>query len=113
MRLSILFILAMAICGLAGAQVYQSTDEQGNPSFSDTPAPGSETVEVPEPNVGDSVEVPPPPPPPQPVERPEIVPDREPTDVDGELIGEQRKKKGRKGNVPPRPSPRSGGGQGR
>ena len=29
--------------------------------FSDTPAPDSETIEVPEPNVGDAVEMPPPP----------------------------------------------------
>jgi hypothetical protein len=103
----------MAICGPAGAQVYQSTDEQGNPVFSDSPTPGSEAVEVPEPNLGDAVEVPPPPRPPEPVERPQIVPDREPREVDGELIGEQRKKSGRRGQVPPRPSPRGGSGHGR
>ena len=53
--------------------------------YSDIPIPGSETIEVPEPDVGDAVEVPPPS---WSVERPEIVPEREPDDVDGELIGE-------------------------
>jgi hypothetical protein len=109
---SILMLLALGFCLVADAQVYQSTDEQGNPVFSDTPVPGGEEVEVPEPNVGDAVEVPPPPPPPEPVERPEIVPDREPSEVDGELVGEKRKKKGG-GRYPGRPTPRGGGGHGR
>lgn len=109
----ILFIALTACFGTAAGQVYRSTDEQGNPVYGDTPTPGSEAIEVPEPNLGDAVEVPPPTPPPQPVERPEIVPDREPSDVDGELIGEQRKKNKRRGHVPPRPSPRGGSGHGR
>lgn len=104
------FLFALGFSLVAAAQVYQSTDEQGNPEFSDTPTPGSEVVEVPEPNVGDAVEVPPPPPPPEPVERPEIVPDREPTDVDGELIEVERKKDRKRRH---RPTPRSGGGHGR
>jgi hypothetical protein len=40
------------------AQVYKSTDADGNVIFSDTPTTGSEEVEITAPNVGDPVEVP-------------------------------------------------------
>lgn len=53
--------LLSAMLGLsctAMAQVYKSTDADGNVIFSDTPAAGSEEVEVTVPNVSDPVEVP-------------------------------------------------------
>jgi hypothetical protein len=43
-----------------GQQVYESTDAEGNVSFSDQPSEGAETVDIPTTNVGDSVKVPPP-----------------------------------------------------
>ena len=61
------------------AQVYQSQDEQGNPVFSDKPSAGAKAVKVPEPNLGDSIEVPPAAPEPVPVEKPVIEGDREPS----------------------------------
>ena len=54
------------------AQVYKSTDAEGNVVFSDTPAEGGEEVKIPEANVADPVEVPeyvPPAPEPQVVEQ--------------------------------------------
>lgn len=42
----------------AFAQVYQSTDEEGNVTFSDTPSADSKAVEVEPTNVADPVEVP-------------------------------------------------------
>ena len=79
------------------AQVYKSTDAEGNTVFSDTPIPDGEEIDIPETNVGDSFDVPPPEPKPEP--EPEIVADESPSDVDGELIGEKRKKKRRRRRV--------------
>jgi hypothetical protein len=70
------------------AQVYKSTDAEGKTIFSDTPTPGGQEVEIPETNVGDSFEVPLP----EPEPKPEIVAVEPPSDIDGELIGEERKK---------------------
>ena len=70
-----LMLLLLGLSGNAIAQVYQSTDAEGNPSFSDTPSAGSEEIELPETNVGDSVKVPEPSaePEPEPVPKPEVV----------------------------------------
>lgn len=64
---SLLFALLLSLSSSAFAQVYQSTDEQGNPSFSDTPSAGSTEIKIPETNTGDAVKVPPPEPKPAPV----------------------------------------------
>ncbi len=64
---SLLFALLLSLSSSAFAQVYQSTDEEGNTVFSDTPSAGSTEIEIPETNVGDAVKVPPPEPEPAPV----------------------------------------------
>ena len=72
---TLLMLLTMGLSANSFAQVYQSTDAEGNPSFSDTPSAGSEEIELPETNVGDSVKVPEPSaePEPKPVPKPEVV----------------------------------------
>jgi hypothetical protein len=70
---TLFMLLLLGLSGNAIAQVYQSTDSEGNPSFSDTPSAGSEEIEVPETNVGDSVKVPEPSAEPEPVPKPEVV----------------------------------------
>jgi hypothetical protein len=84
------------------AQVYRSTDAEGNVTFSDQQAPRSEAVNLPETNVGDSIEVPPPSPVVEP--KPEVTAEEPPSAVEGELVGvEKRDKKRRR----PRKEPRS------
>ena len=65
------------------AQVYKSTDADGNVIFSDTPAADSVEVEITEPNIADPVEVPKYVPPPEPKA---IEPKKR--EVEGELVGE-------------------------
>ena len=55
---TLLLPLLMGLSSTGYAQVYKSTDADGNVVFSDTPAAGSEEIQVSEPNVADSVEVP-------------------------------------------------------
>lgn len=57
----------------AFAQVYQSTDSEGNTSFSDTPSAGSQEIVIPETNTGNAVKVPEPKPEPEPAPEPEVV----------------------------------------
>lgn len=58
----LLIVLASlsTLCLNAVAQVYESTDAQGNVTFSDTPTPGSRAVTIEAPNLSDAVKVPPP-----------------------------------------------------
>ena len=88
--------LAMTLPALA--QVYRSTDAEGNVTFSDQPTPESEAVNVPPPNVGDSVEVPPPAPEPTPVLKPEpeIAAEKLPSNLEGDLVGYERKDNNRR-----------------
>ena len=73
-RLSILpMLLLMGLFGQASAQVYKSTDSEGNTSFSDTPSAGSKEIEVAETNVGDPVKVPEASVEPEPAPKPEVV----------------------------------------
>ena len=74
-RLLLLSALVVAAPGFA-TEVYQSTDEKGNPVFSDVPTEGSEAIQIQQPNVGDSVEVPPPSP--EPAPEPKAEPQPEP-----------------------------------
>lgn len=80
----------LSLNSIAFAQVYKSYDADGNVIFSDKPVQGSQEVEVSEPNVGDSFEIPPPPEP-QPETEPEPEVESEPKPVtppvaDGEYI---------------------------
>lgn len=52
--------LCLSTLSVMAQQVYRSTDAQGNVVFSDTPAEGSEAVNIDTPNIADSVETPPP-----------------------------------------------------
>ena len=52
-------------------QIYQSTDEQGNPTFSDQPAPDSKEVVIEKPNVSEPMKIPPPSATPEPATAPE------------------------------------------
>jgi hypothetical protein len=66
----VLFPVLLGLSCIALAQVYKSTDADGNVSFSDSPAADSEEVKITTPNVAEPVEVPanvtPPEPPPEP-----------------------------------------------
>ena len=87
----------------AHAQVYQSTDAEGNTSFSDQPTPESEVVNIPQPNVGDSVDVPPSAPTPVVEPKPEIAIEELPAELQGELVGTEKKSSKRRR---PRKQPR-------
>ena len=103
----LIFPVLLSISLMAQAQVYQSTDEEGNVSFSDQPTPDSKEIVVPETNVGDSVDVPPPAPEPE----PEIVEDDIPQAPQGELIVREKDNDGRR-RWRPRPEPYSGNRRG-
>ena len=75
----------------AHAQVYQSTDAEGNVTFSDQPTPESEKVHVPAPNVGDSVDVPPPAPTPVVESKPEVAIEELPPELEVELTGSNKR----------------------
>ncbi len=100
----LIFPALLSISLMAQAQVYQSTDEEGNVSFSDQPTPDSKEIVVPETNVGDSVDVPPPAPEPE----PEIVADDIPQAPQGELIVEENDDNNRRRRRP-RPEHRGHG----
>lgn len=52
-------LLLLALAGpVAAQQVYEKTDAEGNPSFSDMPSEGAEVIDVEPANVADSVDVP-------------------------------------------------------
>ena len=104
----LVFPALLGISLIAQAQVYQSTDEEGNVSFSDQPTPDSKQIAVPETNVGDSVDVPPPAPKPEPA--PEIVADDVPAAPQGELYVKEKDNDGRRRR---RPEHRGGSGHGR
>lgn len=49
-------ITLLLLFGTVSAEIYRSTDEQGNTVFSDTPSPNSEAVELPQPNTTPAVD---------------------------------------------------------
>ena len=57
---SLLFIGLLSLNGVAFAQVYKSYDANGNVVFSDKPTKRSSEVEITNPNLSDSFEIPPP-----------------------------------------------------
>ena len=92
-----LFSLLLCLSCSAFAQVYQSTDSEGNVIFSDTPSTDSKEVQVEEANVADPVEVPEntsPPPAPEPkvirTERAPEAPVVKDYDDDGGYYGNRR-----------------------
>jgi len=103
----LIFPALLSISLMAQAQVYQSTDEEGNVTFSDQPTPESKAIVVPQTNVGDSVDVPPPAPKPE----PEIVADDIPAAPQGEIFVKEKDNDGRRRRR--RPEHRGGGGHGR
>ncbi|MFA9421617.1 MAG: DUF4124 domain-containing protein [Gammaproteobacteria bacterium] len=70
---TLLLLLLLGSSCTAFAQVYQSTDSEGNTSFSDTPSAGSQEIIIPETNTGDAVKVPEPNPEPEPAPEPKVV----------------------------------------
>ena len=70
---TLLLLLLLGSSCTAFAQVYQSTDSEGNTSFSDTPSAGSQEIIIPETNTGDAVKVPESKPEPAPAPEPEVV----------------------------------------
>jgi hypothetical protein len=50
--------IAVAVSGVAWAEIYETRDAEGNPVFTDSPTPDSKVVDLPEANVADSVNVP-------------------------------------------------------
>jgi hypothetical protein len=59
---SLLCLALLSFNGAVFGQVYKSYDAEGNVVFSDQPARDSKEVKVTEPNVSDSLEIPPTPP---------------------------------------------------
>ena len=49
-------VVGLALQGAASAQIYQSTDTEGVPEFSDTSSPGSAEVDLGATNIGDPVQ---------------------------------------------------------
>ena len=103
----VLFPVMLGLSCTALAQVYKSTDADGNVIFSDTPATDSEEVEITSPNIANPVEVP------ANVTAPE--PESEAVETqkkkpEGELVGEVYVKDddGRKHLRELRPRPRTG-----
>jgi len=52
------FLLFLSLSGTAFGQVYESTDSDGVPTFSDQPSADSHEVEIQKTNVGDSFDIP-------------------------------------------------------
>jgi len=83
--LSLLVLAGLATLWLnaSAQQVYESTDEQGNVTFSDTPSSGSREVTIEAPNLSDAVKVPPPSPDTETATQP--APASQPAPVSGEV----------------------------
>ncbi len=98
--LALLLPLLWGLSCVASAQVYKSTDAEGNVVFSDTPTQGGEEVKIPEANVADPVEVPEyVPPSPEPV----VVVEQPPLEA---ISGEERKDSSGRPRRVRRPRPR-------
>jgi hypothetical protein len=83
----LLFPVILGLSCTLQAQVYKSTDADGNVIFSDSPTADSEEVEISEPNLADPVDVPEYVPPPEPQPQPKAA---EPINRENELelVGE-------------------------
>ena len=79
---TLLLLLLLGSSCTVFAEVYESTDAEGNKSFSDTPSAGSQEIIIPETNTGDAVKVPETKPEPEPVPEPKVVEQQiEPTEA--------------------------------
>ena len=89
---TILFLFILTTSNTAFAQVYQSTDADGNIVFSDTPTPSSQEIQIPETNLSDAVKVPEPilKPEPEPEPEPEVIAEEVPDYLTGEISGKKR-----------------------
>jgi hypothetical protein len=85
---TLLFSFILATSNTAFAQVYQSTDADGNIVFSDTPTPGSQEIQIPETNLSDAVKAPEPILKPEP--EPEVIVEEVPDYLTGEISGKKR-----------------------
>ena len=83
----VIFSVMLSLSCVAPAQVYKSTDADGNVIFSDTPDADSEQVEITSPNVAKPVEVPANGKPSEPESKPKAVKAQKPKPAD-ELVGE-------------------------
>jgi len=103
---TILFSFILATSNTAYAQVYQSTDADGNIVFSDTQTPSSQEIQIPETNLSDAVKVPEPilKPEPEPEPEPEVIAEEVPDYLTGEISGKKRDDNKRR--RPSKPSPR-------
>ena len=86
----ILYSFLLATSNTAIAQVYQSTDADGNTVFSDTQTPNSQEIQIPETNVGDAVKTPEPIPKPVSEPEPEVIVEEEPDYLTGEISVKKR-----------------------
>jgi hypothetical protein len=98
---TILFSFILATSNTAFAQVYQSTDADGNIVFSDTPTPSSQEIQIPETNLSDAVKVPEPILKPEP--EPEVIAEEVPDYLTGEVSSKKRDDNKRRRR--PKPSP--------
>ena len=108
--LPLILFVGLPVLGMthpAFGQVYRSTDADGNVTFSDQPVSESEAVNVQQPNVGDSIEVPPPAPAPVLEPEPEIAIEELPPELEGDLVG--HKKRDSRNRLRRRPKSHGGG----
>ena len=100
---AIYFLFFLSLSGNAFGQIYESTDTDGVPTFSDQPSADSHEVEIQKTNVGDSFDIPKdtsvPTPPPLPEETSTTTPvnveilEGDDDDDDGDFLDENRRDK--------------------
>ena len=84
---ALFFVLLMGINCTISAQVYKSTDADGNTVFSDTPTAGSQAIQIPQTNVGDPVKLPEPAPVTEPESEPRVAVEEAPPEIEGDMDG--------------------------
>ena len=102
------FVFFLSLNGTTLGQIYESTDSEGVPTFSDQPSTDSHEIEVQEINVGDPLVIPEsasaPPSPPEETSAPiEIIVEDQKNDDDGDSLREkhleERREKRREHNI--------------
>jgi len=101
---TIFFSFLLATSNAAFAQVYQSTDADGNTVFSDTQTPNSQETQIPETNLSDAVKAPEPILKPVSEPEPEVIVEEEPDYLTGEISGKKRDDNNKRRRRP-KPSP--------
>ena len=94
------FVFFLSLNGTTLGQIYESTDSEGVPTFSDQPSTDSHEIEVQEINVGDPLVIPEsasaPPSPPEETSTPiEIIVEDQKNDDDGDSLREERREERR------------------